>query len=305
MSGKSKLKESFVKVRGFVFGFVLSVVLVAGAVFAAGGAQNIQNKWNAFWHGTDWIDAGKIIRAKEIAENFEWLKQQVDDLQSQINNGSGGSGGIGGMTVYSTPGTHTFTVPQGVSKIKVTLVGGGGGGGSFDGNNGQDGGNTTLGSITAYGGKGGGKAGEQPGYGGSAQGALINMHGERGKHSSRFNKVYEINDVSRGGDGGNSGGLFGHGGLGGPETNNQNRSNGYQGNGYGSGGGGGGCYSYGSKDPCKGGNGGGGGGAAVSLITVSPGQNIKCTVGQGGSGGVRGSWGNGGKGADGICIIEW
>ncbi len=86
MSGKNILKESFVKVRGFVFGFVLSVVLVAGAVFAAGGAQNMQNKWDAFWHGTSWIQAGKVVESEKIAENFEWLKQQVDDLQSQVDN---------------------------------------------------------------------------------------------------------------------------------------------------------------------------------------------------------------------------
>ncbi len=81
MSGKNILKESFVKVKGFVFGFVLSVVLVAGAVFAAGGAQNMQNKWDAFWHGTSWIQAGKVVESERIAENFEYLKREVDDIR--------------------------------------------------------------------------------------------------------------------------------------------------------------------------------------------------------------------------------
>ncbi len=46
----------------------------------------MQNKWDAFWHGTSWIQAGKVVESERIAENFEWLKQQVDDLQSQIDS---------------------------------------------------------------------------------------------------------------------------------------------------------------------------------------------------------------------------
>ncbi len=77
---KSKLKnimsddKYFYKLKGFVSGFALSLMLVAGVVYA----------WNAVWHGTDWIQTGEIIKSKEIAENFEYLYQKTikkDELQ--------------------------------------------------------------------------------------------------------------------------------------------------------------------------------------------------------------------------------
>ena len=59
----SKLKS----LSGFVLGASLGLMLVASIVFA----------WNAVWHGTDFIQTGKVIPAKEIAENFEYLKQEI------------------------------------------------------------------------------------------------------------------------------------------------------------------------------------------------------------------------------------
>ena len=47
------------------------------------------------------------------------------------------AGGFGNMQVFTASGT--FTVPAGVSKVKVTLVGGGGGGGNGSGTNGNRG----------------------------------------------------------------------------------------------------------------------------------------------------------------------
>ena len=40
------------------------------------------------WHGTDWIKDGGVIRAKEVAENFEYLKKRIDDLESKITSTS-------------------------------------------------------------------------------------------------------------------------------------------------------------------------------------------------------------------------
>ena len=54
--------------KGFVFGFILSVALVGGVVYA----------WNAIWHGTDWIQAGKVIESEKVAENFEWLYKRIN-----------------------------------------------------------------------------------------------------------------------------------------------------------------------------------------------------------------------------------
>ena len=35
--------------------------------------------WSATWHGTDWVQSGKIITAKDLAENFEYLYQNKVD----------------------------------------------------------------------------------------------------------------------------------------------------------------------------------------------------------------------------------
>ena len=40
----------------------------------------VQNSWKPVWRGTDWIQSGRIISAKNIAENFEYLKREVDAL---------------------------------------------------------------------------------------------------------------------------------------------------------------------------------------------------------------------------------
>lgn len=60
---------------------------------------------------------------------------------------AGGAGGFTNMVVFSTPGTTSWTVPAGVTKILVEVRGGGGGGGK--GNNG---------SAVGQGGSGGGYA---------------------------------------------------------------------------------------------------------------------------------------------------
>ena len=36
--------------------------------------------WNAVWHGTDWVQSGRIITPREIAENFEYLYQRAGKL---------------------------------------------------------------------------------------------------------------------------------------------------------------------------------------------------------------------------------
>lgn len=45
-----------------------------------------------------------------------------EDLEDYIQN-------IGGYKKYTTPGTHTFRVPFGITSVKVSMIGGGGGGG--------------------------------------------------------------------------------------------------------------------------------------------------------------------------------
>ncbi|MEU9154929.1 hypothetical protein AB0D59_31315 [Streptomyces sp. NPDC048417] len=54
------------------------------------------------------------------------------------------------VQTFASPGTHTFTVPQDVSQIRIVALGGGGGGGGGGGNNGD--------SFSGGGGGGGGSS---------------------------------------------------------------------------------------------------------------------------------------------------
>ncbi len=60
---KEKILRKTKSLKNISLSLVIGFSLVAGITFA----------WNAVWHGTDWIDTGKVIPAKEIAENFEYL----------------------------------------------------------------------------------------------------------------------------------------------------------------------------------------------------------------------------------------
>ena len=63
-------------IKNWTLSLILGLVLAGGITFA----------WNAVWHGTDWIDSGKIITAKELAEDLEYLKKRLDDTNTVINN---------------------------------------------------------------------------------------------------------------------------------------------------------------------------------------------------------------------------
>ena len=53
-------------VKAIALSLSLGLALAAGITFA----------WNAVWHGTDWIQSGKVINAKAIAESLEYLYQR-------------------------------------------------------------------------------------------------------------------------------------------------------------------------------------------------------------------------------------
>ncbi len=69
-------KRNYNKIRILSLSLLLGLTLAAGFSFA----------WNATWHGTRWIQSGKIIGPREIAENFEYLKQELDNLKAAVNN---------------------------------------------------------------------------------------------------------------------------------------------------------------------------------------------------------------------------
>ncbi len=72
------------EIRGFFLGSVLTLLLLVSIIVYA------QQKWQAVWHGTDWIDSGETIRAREIAENFEYLLRKMNDLNQRVNNVASG-----------------------------------------------------------------------------------------------------------------------------------------------------------------------------------------------------------------------
>ena len=73
---------NFIKNKSVISPLKYIVVFVAGLVFSAGLAF----AWNAVWHGTNWIQSGQVIRAKEVGENMQYLYEQIEDLKGQINN---------------------------------------------------------------------------------------------------------------------------------------------------------------------------------------------------------------------------
>lgn len=201
-----------------------------------------------------------------------------------VSNGVYNNGGTYGINITGSAGyattagnqgifaqvftsSGTFTVPTGVTSIKVTIIGGGGGGGSAYSNgynNGNAGGSSSFGSyLTATGGGGGGGAQAQyPGpYNGSngatgtSGGSSVNSH---------------IQAIANGGGAGAGGVLI--------------------------------YCNCGPTVAATAGS-GGNGGVATGFISVTPGQTISVTIGGGGSPGTYGTAGT--AGSAGYCLVEW
>lgn len=181
--------------------------------------------------------------------------------------------------------TGTFTVPEGVTAVKVRGCGGGGGGG---GSPGATGGGTT--SFGAYCSATGGASASTSG-GGTATGGDINLTGGVGATASSASPV-ATGGVCGGGAGSNAvanTALSTPGLLGGASGySNLTAATGF-------GNGGGTFYSTTSKAS------GCGGGYFEKYITgLTPGATITVTIGAAGGAGTSGT-----AGSPGICIVEW
>jgi hypothetical protein len=187
--------------------------------------------------------------------------------------GASGQGGRG--QVFTANGT--FTIPTGITSLKVTVVGGGGGGASAPGTSGGAGGTSqvasgtqTITTISATGGGAGDTSGSQ--VGGIGSNGDLNIRGQSGFGSNSFGAPGSASIL---GGGGRSGDGTGFGGTGGS---------------YGGGGGGWG--------------GGGGGGAAIKFLTgMTAGNTLAVTIG--GAGTAGGAPNQGGAGAAGVVMFEW
>ncbi len=256
--------------------------------------------------GDTWINSGNAFVFNTITcsgsncnliKNFTDWNSMSSPGQTFITNGS---------IDFFSPGTFSFTVPEGVTRITVQAWGGGGGSGGHSAygdapTNGGNGQATTFSTISAQGGIGSNgtmvngttTAG---GSGGIASGGNTNTTGSNGAIGTR-------GSVSLGGNGGASpnGGATRIG----PSISGQNNSvSGLDGNFPGGGAAGSARSANQDKNACSTGGGGGGAYSSLSSLTVTPGQTIPFTVGAGGTAGT-GVSGNGGAGANGQIIISW
>lgn len=183
---------------------------------------------------------------------------------TSVTSSSVSAGGPQGMQVFTSSGT--FTVPSGVTKLKLTCVGGGGGGGGY----------SQRGSYFGSGGSGGG--------GGASEGVLTVTSGQ----------TISVTIGAGGGAGGSlgSGGTAGSGASGGSTIFDVITAGG--------GGGGGGGYSA-SNGYLNGGAGSLGGASGGSLnLSGMYGSSTSLAIGSYGSGGGQTS-----NGVSGIAIVEW
>lgn len=247
-------------------------------------------------------------------------------------------GGFSNTTVFTASGT--FTVPSGISKIRVTVIAGGAGGKStFDGGAGASSSFGSLISCTGGSGKSSGSVSANSFISGSfVPSASFGIAGRGGKkastgslsffsagHGASGQAEYSVSagasysvTVGGGGGGGGGGGNTGSGGGSGGSSGNSggggggSRFGGGGGNGFGGGGGGGGGWNGLGSGGFAGGSGGSGGTATGA---AGDGANGYSGVGDGGEGfgggGGGGGNGNGGPnaggsgGAGGIVIVEW
>lgn len=200
--------------------------------------------------------------------------QVVDFANTPTVNGTPIGGGLGGIQVFTSSGT--FTIPSGISKIKVTVVGGGGNGDGTSYWGGGGGGGTAIKYLTGL----------------TATRTLTITVGGQGGTSSVASGTQTISTVSATGGSNAMSSTNNNGGPGGDGSGGDINIKGGGGNAYPSNAGGIGGSST---------HGGGGPGQRVNTTTqalISGGL-----YGGGGGGGTQ--TGGTGLGAQGVVIVEW
>ena len=185
--------------------------------------------------------ANNVVRLDASAKLPAVDGSALTNLPIPTSSYAGGRG-----QVFTSSGT--FTVPTGVTAIKVRGCSGGGGGGSAAGS--SNGGTTSFGSYCSA---TGGKSNSNGGAGGVATGGAININGGGGTTTG-----VGLCGVT---------GLFGGGQVAGSVTGHGN-----------------GCYHSGSGPALL--NGGGGGYFERYITDLTPSDTIAVTIGAGGSGSV-------------------
>jgi len=184
---------------------------------------------------------------------------------------------VGMATLEVLTASGNYTVPDGVTRLRVYVIGGGGGGGTASAG---AGGNSVFDTTVI--GNGGAAGGSSPGAGGSASGGDLNLSGLAGSTALVADHDGGVTDyVSFGGA---SVGPFGA-----PANLRTDLAGAIPG-------GGGNVRDDGeTPDPNPPLGGGGGGGCAIASITVTPGESIAYTIGAGGTAGTNGTAGGAGR----------
>ena len=220
------------------------------------------------------------------------------DSTTQTTAATSGLAGLFGQTFTSN---GTFTVPSGVTAVKVTVIGGGGGGGGGS-TNGTAGGTSSFGSFVSCAGGGGGVAAGAGGTGGA-----VTLTGVSSSYT------YPAGNGS-GALLGGCGYIPGNGGAAGMPNYNSYYYTGGANIAQGPFGAGGVSTIYGTfvfspvgqgsgGGPGPAAGGGGGGGLCIAYITgLTSGSSITVTTGGAGTGG---SSPTGQNGTVGMVIVEW
>lgn len=216
--------------------------------------------------------AGAVPRADENGKlDAGWIEMGDDITPS-------------GYVQYLTPGSYSFTVPEGVAAVFVELQGGGAGGGGNIASGGA-GGTSSFGAYASATGGTSGNGSADLGSNGSTVGCPVLLRPK-----------FVNNDGAANPSTGRRGGAGSNYGSGGYRSQDPNTSNGGP-VGAGGRGAGGGASTSGTS--------GGAGGNGIGLVTgLTPGAVIPVTVGAGGNGGSYGPY-YGGKGGDGFVRIWW
>ena len=242
----------------------------------------------------------------------------VTPLQISVTNTAGSSGGrttfVGDGTNgvngtryfvqrFTTTGSSTWTVPNGVTSVDVLVVGGGGGGGDNSGGGGSGGGVSSQSGVAVSGTVNvtvgaGGAAGTSNGSGvdgsSSSFGSISVAGGNRGIGFSGGAGGTSVSGSGAGGRGSNGSGVAGTRGSDGPLSSITGTSTNYAG-----GGGGGGWVSTSAGGAGGAGGGGAGGGSAVNNGTAG----TDGLGGGGGSGSTEAS--TAGRGGSGIVVVRY
>lgn len=225
--------------------------------------------------GNSWTAWKTLLDTDSLGTGLSWDGTNLNcTVVAPVQSVNGLTGNVvitKGKQVFTSSGT--FTVPAGVTTVKVTVVGGGAAGSYFAGASvvaGPSGGTSSFGAYCSA--TGGGAT-----FGGIGSNGDLNIGGGTGDGFG--------GGSSHMGGGGRNGHMVGEGGY-----------SATAGTTYGGGGGG---SSSGGHDILTG---GGGGGCAVKTITgLTPGATVSVTVGAGGAS----VYGVTGAGAAGVVLVEW